>query len=451
MRTRLAWLIVFLSLMLGGFATWSLLRGQAPAGLRLEPLGPAAGPAAPPTAPAVMPRATTSAPPVSSNEDKSARVATGRDLSKLSPLQRQMYLSVLSAADWLHRANRDDGRFVYGYLPAVNLVMEGDHYLRQAGAAVALARAARFISDKDYTARATQAVLTLLSDTTTDPREPEVRYTSLPSSVINRLAAAGLLVLAVNELPAPQDDLLKQSEQLCNYIRKQQRPDGSLSYADGTDSAAGAADVDGINYYPGEALYGLMSSQQHRPAPWKTELVRKALDYYRPWWRAHKSPAFIPWQTAAYTAAYLQTKDQVFADYVYEMNDWLCGLQYERLDPRRPLWVGGFMGWVEGKRTETAPDVSSATYAEGLAEACRVARATGDLLHYRRYDSALERALQFLATLQYTEANTQHFAAWYRRQLVGAFHASDQDGNLRIDYTQHAACAMIEYLDHVAR
>jgi hypothetical protein len=355
-----------------------------------------------------------------------------------------MYLSALSGADWLHRANREDGRFVYGYLPAVNLVMEGDHYLRQAGAAFALARAARFTADKNYAARATQAVLTLLSDTSTDPREPDVRCTALPSAVINRLAAAGLLVLAINELPAPQDDLLKQSEQLCNYIRKQQKADGSLACADGAD------DPDGVHDYPGEALYGLMRSQQRRPAAWKTDVVRKALAYYRPWWQAHKSMAFVPWQTAAYAEAFLLTKEQPFADFVYEMNDWLCGLQYERLDPRRPLWVGGFMGYADGKPVEGAPDVASSACAEALAEACRVARATGDLVHHRRYHEALERSLQFLTTLQYTEATTQHFADWYRQKLAGGFHASDRDGNLRLDYTQHAVCALVQYLSYVS-
>jgi hypothetical protein len=57
--------------------------------------------------------------------------------------------------------------------------------------------------------------------------------------------------------------------------------------------------------------------------------------------------------------------------------------------------------------------------------------------------------LQFLITLQYTEANTQHFADWYRPAMLGAFHASHQDGTLRIDYTQHAVCALIQYLSSV--
>ena len=53
--------------------------------------------------------------------------------------------------------------------------------------------------------------------------------------------------------------------------------------------------------------------------------------------------------------------------------------------------------------------------------------------------------MQFLTTLQYTDANTQHFADWYRPRLVGGFHASHQDGNLRIDYTQHAVSALVQY------
>jgi vacuolar-type H+-ATPase subunit E/Vma4 len=49
--------------------------------------------------------------------------------------------------------------------------------------------------------------------------------------------------------------------------------------------------------------------------------------------------------------------------------------------------------------------------------------------------------------LQYTDANTQHFEEWYRPRLVGGFHASTQDGNLRVDYTQHALSALATYLE----
>jgi hypothetical protein len=283
-------------------------------------------------------------------------------------------------------------------------------------------------------------------------KDDEVRYTSLPSLMLNRLGAAGMLVQAINELPSPAEDLLKKSEQLCTYIRRQQQVDGSLSYIDAPAEGSKAADPDpdGINYYPGPALYGLMLSQRHKPAGWKTEVVRKALDYYLSCWRAHKSLALVPYQTAAYTEAYLLTKNKVFAEAVNEMNDWLCDLQYVQLDHNHPLWVGGFMGFTDGKPAAVAPEAGSGAFAESLAEACRVAHQSGDLPRYKRYREALEQCLRFLTTLQYTEANTQHFADWYRPALLGGFHASHQDGNLRLDYTKYAVCALLHYVMEVA-
>jgi hypothetical protein len=192
-----------------------------------------------------------------------------------------------------------------------------------------------------------------------------------------------------------------------------------------------------------------MCSQRHRPAPWKTEVVRKAMPFYRQHWRAHKSMTLIPSHTAAYAEAYRLTKEAAFADVVHEMNDWLCDLQNVQLDPRHPLWTGGFMDWADGRPMPVPPQVTSASYAESLADACRVAHQAGDVARHQRYRETLERCLQFLSTLQYTEANTQHFADWYRPVLVGAFHASHQDGNLRIDYTAHGVCAMLKYLAFV--
>jgi hypothetical protein len=79
-----------------------------------------------------------------------------------------------------------------------------------------------------------------------------------------------------------------------------------------------------------------------------------------------------------------------------------------------------------------------------------VAKQAGDEERYYRYRRALESCLQFITTLQFTESNTQHFKEGYRETLVGGFYASHQDGVLRIDYTQHAVCALILYLEHVA-
>jgi hypothetical protein len=436
-----------LLLVLAGGMTFSLIRGQEHASTNRQDAGPAAR----------QPVANVSGAPVlplpsspSSTWDRSTR-----SFSKLDAFGKEMLVSCQRGGEWLWRINDTKGHFLCGYVPALNSVLDGDNYLRQAGAAFALARASRVLGEERYAARATQAILALLDDTVAE--DNETRHTLLPSTILNRLGAAGLLVLAIHELPSPQSDLLDKSEQMCNWIRRQARADGSLCCNDAADDpdakessrqdAGPPDDADCVHEYPGLALYAVLRSQKHRPAAWKTELARKAVVYYRAWWKAHRSMAFVPWQTAANAEAYVQTKEPAFAEFVYEMNDWLCSLQYEQLDPRRPLWVGGFMKWADGKAIDALPTIDAAMYAEGLAEARRAARTGSDATRYQHYTEVLHRCLQFLVRLQYTDANTQHFEGWYRPRLLGGFHASTQDGNLRIDYTQHALSALATYLE----
>ena len=173
-----------------------------------------------------------------------------------------MVRSTQIGMEWLFRYNQANGKFLHGYLPAVNQPMDGDHPLRQALATFVLARAARFTGDERYTARANQAILTLLSETMMDPNQPGVRFPAQRSIVCNRLAMAGFLVMAINEVPDPALDLLAKSEQLCAFIHRQQREDGSLSYTDDPTDNSRTFDPDGVNRYPGPALYGLMLSQR---------------------------------------------------------------------------------------------------------------------------------------------------------------------------------------------
>jgi hypothetical protein len=421
MRTRL---LAFLLLAAAASLTFSLIRGQE-------------RPAPDPNRPLPPPAETTHAP----------APAAAPDFSRLTELQKQHLLAAQRGADWLFRMHGVKGRFVPGYLPALRQVMQGDSYLRQAGAAAALARAARVCGEERFAARASQAILALLEDTGPDPADARSRCTTLPPGVVNRLGAAGALVLAIHELPAPQKDLLDRSDELCRYIARQARTDGSLAHSDDSEKA----DEDGVNQYPGLALAALMRSHRNRPAAWKIDLVRKALPHYRAWWAEHRSLEFVPAQCAAFAEAFVVTKEKPFADFVAEMGDWLCTLQYAQIDPRRMGWYGGFMSCQGGRAVEKEPDAGSAAVAEALVEACRVAREQGDVERHGRYGDAVERALQFLATLQYTEAGTYHFEKWFRPQLLGAFHASLQDGNLHLDHTRHAVAALLGHLEQAAR
>jgi hypothetical protein len=358
-----------------------------------------------------------------------------RDTAKWSESRQQCFRSARLAMDWLRRTNKPDGRFVYGFLPALCVPMEGDSYVAQAGAAFALARAGRFFSDEAATATARQALLTLLLETAVDPKLPQERFTAAPPAVLERLAGNGALLLAIHELATPGKDLLDQGEQLANYLRRQQRSDGSF------DTASSEA--------VGLALGGISRGYKHRPAPWKIEMVRKARDLYLAQWQKNKDLLLVVSHTAAYAEAYLATKDSAYAEAVFACNDWLCGLQYSQAEPLRKHWDGGFPAWEQGRLQPGAPDIRSAACAECLAEACRVARAANDLPRYHRYGRAVEQCLQFLLQLQFDSGRTRHYVEEFRPAVTGAFFASHQDGNLRLDYTQHALSALVVYLENL--
>ncbi len=381
-------------------------------------------------------------------------VPPGQTLADLPPVAQEILRGARGGAEWLCRVHQSNGRFLSGWIPDLNQPTDGDHFLRQAEATWALARAARVLRDDRYASHARLAVLTLLAETGPDSTNAKARCTTLPSTVVNRLGAAGLLLATICELPEPAPDLLDQGEQLAVFIARRQQPDGSFRC---TDTPEEMADPDAINRYPGPALYGLMRSQGIRPATWKAEVARKALGYYRTWWRdeKHKQPAFVVWQSAAFAEGFVQSKswtanrqpDSAYAAFVFEMCDWLCGLQIRDLDVRHPHWRGGFNETVKGAG---APTAGGASCAWALIEACRVTRQMPDAERFARYRDSAYGAMQFLTTLQYTESNTQHFAQGYRQQmLLGGFHTSHEDGTLRLEHTEQAVAALTRYWEFV--
>jgi hypothetical protein len=421
----------------GGTTSAPWIRGQAQ---------PPAQPSPPRQLPPGLQKAAFDAPPV-----QSSVTHPEIDIAKLPPVAQEVYRGARSGTEWLCRVHQPNGRFLPGWLPDLNQPAEGDHFLRQAGATLALARAARVFKDDRYATRARQAVLTLMAETGPDPTDPQSRCTTLPSSVVNRVGAAGLLLACIHELPDPAPDLLDQGEQLARFIARHQLTNGAFRLV---DAAEGTADPDDTNHHPGLAIYGVMRSNIRRPAPWKLEMARRALGYYATWWREHQHPTFAVGQIAAFTESFVQSKersrDAAFADFVFEMGDWLCAQQIRQLDVRHPQWQGGFPEFVNGRAVVGAPKATGAAYAAALIDASRVTRQKPDAERYERYKEAGFAALQFVMTLQYNESNTQHFAPGYRqRTLLGGFHASPEDGALRLEDTRHAVAALSQYWEYV--
>ena len=188
----------------------------------------------------------------------------------------------------------------------------------------------------------------------------------------------------------------------------------------------------------GPALLGLAKSGLA-----KNELAAgyRAYSVYLAAWRANKNPQMAADLSAAFAEQLSRSSEPsdsqaALAKAVFEMNDWLLTMQIPP-SKRDPIG-GGFQPWRNGAATNAAPDLGSVPLVGSLVEACRVAKQVGDVNRYQRYRQAAEDGLDFLTSLQYTEARVQHFAEWYRPWILGGFFIGPQDGNLHLAQNQQA-------------
>ena len=362
--------------------------------------------------------------------------------------------SARAAADWLLRET------AYGWNPALNRALAGDNLLRRAGVFAALARAARVFRWRDRLAgeatlaeRVAREAGEFCAAHTTSNGAGVVRPNAAYEAA-NPVGMAALLVLAYAELDERSRDAGAAHRELClgleRFLMERQRPDGSfrLGPSHNVLDDEGGDDPDAAAYYPGEALYALARWHGVERASWREEALARAFPPYRAHWRRFRQQAFIPWQSCAYAEAFLQTKRREYAEFVFEMNDWLAPLQYAS-DGRTPAeWAGGFDAVWEGERLHHPPGASTGSYAESLVDALRVASEVGDGARAERYEKGVVAALEFLMSLQYLASNTRHFQPELQRRLHGAIRASVEDGAVRVDFAQHALSAMCGYLEH---
>jgi hypothetical protein len=362
--------------------------------------------------------------------------------SSLPLLTQQLLPTYHRSAEFLVRMQQANGRFLSGWVTSLNRPLEGDHFLNQAMATFTLCKIARFMGDEKYTARARQSVLTLLSETATESDKPHIRRTIHAPMTCNRLAGSSYVLMCICELPDPTPDMIAKGEELAEFVRSQQKSDGSfqLEEQEATEEA--------IAEFIGPAVYSLALSHRSKPSETKLEVLKKTLAFYRPIFQAKPSLKMVPWFSSAYALSFELSSQPQFAEAVLEMNDWLCKYQYDQADALHPDWRGGFQTIENGKLQRITPSIATARYCQSLADACRVLRKLpkADLDRYNKYRTALQKGLMYLSSLQFTKENTLHLAPKYADALVGGFYSSSQDGTLRIQQSSWGTVALLHFL-----
>ncbi len=333
-------------------------------------------------------------------------------------------------ADYMVYRQLDSGLFTYQYEPGRERYSDKQNLVRQIGAVVAMSVHARWSGHSASRAAADLGINYHLKGLTDIPGVDEAGFIATADGK-NKLGVSALLCLAMARHPEPglYADARKK---ITNGMLWLQSPSGMFVTA-----FPPAMKINSQDYFPGEALLALAVDYIHEPSARVLDAFHNAILFYREYFRGRPSPAFVPWQVQAYSAMATQSKRKDYADYVFELTDWLAKKQLDRENcPWPELW-GGVAAYGEGR-----VGVATASYLEGFADALALARQMGNAERAERYETVVREAARFVMQLQVRQEEAYFMRS--PRDAVGGIRTTPALNLLRIDHCQHALIGLIK-------
>lgn len=325
---------------------------------------------------------------------------------------------------WLTTQVQPDGRMVYMALPSRGIESSDNNMIRQFMATVCLVRMANLEPEDARLRELARRNLTYNLEHFF-VQEGELGLIRWGDA---RLGAMALAALAIVESPF-RADFERYETALRKTTEFMQKPNGSFYSFFGSESG------DNQNFYPGETLllWATLYVQTRDEALWKR--IDDAFRYYKVWHLENRSPAFIPWHTQAYVRL-LKVRDYPdMRDFVFEMNDWLLGMQQWGSEDY-PDQQGRF--YDPKRKKYGVPHASStAVYLEGLIDAYQLAKKEGETKRAEKYRKAILGGLRATMQLQYTDG-IDMFYVERRPTVYGGLRTTEFDNRIRVDNVQHA-------------
>lgn len=338
--------------------------------------------------------------------------------------------AIARLAGYMAYRQLDTGLFAYQYEPGQDRYSDKQNVVRQVGAVVAMAVHAKWSGGSASRAAADLGVRFHLQGLAPIPVAEGAGFIATADER-NKLGVTALLCLALAEHPDAQryEDARGQ---LINGILWLQRPSGMFLTA-----FPPALTIDAQEYFPGEALLALATAYSHNPTPRVLEAFHKAITFYREYFRGTRSPAFVPWQVQAYALMARHSKRKDYADYVFELTDWLVQKQLDGSNCAWPEMWGGIAAYSKGRA-----GVATASYLEGFTDALALARSVGDTERSKRYERVVREAARFVMQLQVRPEEAYFMRS--PQDAVGGIRTSPSLNLLRIDHCQHALIGLIK-------
>lgn len=339
-----------------------------------------------------------------SPSDTTAPIHRFRDLHSFPRETVQAIYALRAGADWLARMNQSNGRFFPGINPVSQAIASDVSLIPQLQATLALAHAANFTGDETYTMRATQAVLVLRSQTRVSAEAPSIRVPTITASECSPVTFAALLAQAIWALPNADEALRHDADQLCAFLRQQQRADGSFAQP----SEYGPALLT-------LAQQARMQSESAQIDPLIRGVVA-AIKQFQATPQSDFAAAILP----ALCECALRTKKAEITTAALQLGDWLCSCQYTRGDAPQVGWAGSFRSQPGAMPAGWEPSSDAAMIATGMAAVTQLTRHVPDLTRHARFRAATREALEFSRRLQYSPESTSRYEPTFaQRFLVG--------------------------------
>lgn len=327
-------------------------------------------------------------------------------------------------AQYLLRHQKPDGSLFTDYEPFQNRLYDGADMPRLSHAAWTLARASRMLGGDELKAAADRAIGYLLNAASESNDGLWLEAPGHESSV----AELSFLLLALCERDVSESASRRRTAERISStlwdcvslphgrVRTHRRPESSSDeYQD---------------YFAGQALLALAAASASHVSEVDEERLSRSFLYYRHRFRHRRNFGQVSWYTQAFARWWQLTRDARFADFAFEMVDWLLTYQQE-----------GTGAFINGHQPET-PGYMTAVYLEAVAAASNLAGALADERRRRTYNESYARGLRFLDRLiiQPRDAPVLPNSDYALGGLRRAVHYSE----VRADFVQHALSAVLE-------
>jgi orotate phosphoribosyltransferase/AMMECR1 domain-containing protein len=351
------------------------------------------------------------------------------DEDRTAPLEELVARYASLHARYLVKHQRADGRPYLHYHPFQNRLYEGIDPARMAHGAWVLGRAQRILGGDEIGAAADKG-LGYLSERIV---EGEDGCWLESETGISTVAEVSFLLLALCNLPDEDarravaaglaSTLWASVDATHGHIRTHRPP------AESPDAFQ--------DYFPGQVLLALAHACEQGLSDIDEDRLYRSFRFYRHRYRHKRHFGQVSWLMQAFAAWWRVTRDGVFAEFVFEIGEWLLGYQQEK--------TGAF---INDHQPDT-PGYTTALYLEGVGAAMNLAASLGDEARRRKYLDSYERGLRFLDRLiiQPRDAAVLPNPELSFGGLRQGLHYSE----IRIDFVQHSLSAILEFHSSTAR